>query len=202
MSDSSTRGFVMTQPSAAPGWYPDPENPSKRSYWTGSAWGEPPSGTEPEHSARRVSSTSLTTSPQALLQILVGILLAVAPLLPWVKVTSGFGSASRSGLDYSSDGAILLVIGLLAVVVGVGGLASWGERWSVALAGLVGGGIAFGLAAYDLHQVQQRINEANDLGGGFANASVGAGLILALVAAGLLFLNGAIALWRFVRGRR
>lgn len=31
----------MTQPSPAPGWYPDPSNPAKQIYWDGNAWSAP-----------------------------------------------------------------------------------------------------------------------------------------------------------------
>ncbi|WP_055405679.1 MULTISPECIES: DUF2510 domain-containing protein [unclassified Mycobacterium] len=31
----------MTAPSPAPGWYPDPSDPSKQIYWNGAAWSGP-----------------------------------------------------------------------------------------------------------------------------------------------------------------
>lgn len=31
----------MTQPSPAPGWYPDPANPANQIYWDGNAWSAP-----------------------------------------------------------------------------------------------------------------------------------------------------------------
>jgi multidrug transporter EmrE-like cation transporter len=43
----------MTEPSPAPGWYPDPSDPSRRIYWDGTAWSGP---------ARADTSTSKKTA--------------------------------------------------------------------------------------------------------------------------------------------
>ncbi|WP_233213396.1 DUF2510 domain-containing protein [Mycobacterium hubeiense] len=40
----------MTQPSPAPGWYPDPSDPGKKIYWNGTAWGGPPPPAEADGS--------------------------------------------------------------------------------------------------------------------------------------------------------
>lgn len=34
----------MSAPSPAPGWYPDPSDPSRRIYWDGTAWSGPAGG--------------------------------------------------------------------------------------------------------------------------------------------------------------
>lgn len=37
----------MTQPSPAPGWYPDPSDPANQVYWDGNAWSAPRRIAEP-----------------------------------------------------------------------------------------------------------------------------------------------------------
>lgn len=41
----------MTQPSRAPGWYPDPSDPSRNNYWDGNAWQGSPAAAEADKSS-------------------------------------------------------------------------------------------------------------------------------------------------------
>jgi ABC-type Fe3+-siderophore transport system permease subunit len=125
--------------------------------------------------------------------ILVGAVLAVVgTLMSWITANIGFASLSRSGLSYTDDAKVVLVLALLVGVAAVGPLTGWTmptfiRPWISIVLGLA----CVGLCIYDATVIQGRINtlSADDS----ATASIGPGLYLTIAGAGLIIL-GAVAL--------
>lgn len=75
----------MTQPSPAPGWYPDPSDPERRIYWDGVAW----SGPAPAPSDAVRSSNSKKTAVGIGVSVLVVIGLVMS--MQSVSLITGSG---------------------------------------------------------------------------------------------------------------
>ncbi|BBZ03544.1 hypothetical protein MCHIJ_29810 [Mycolicibacterium chitae] len=73
----------MTQPSQAPGWYPDPSNPDKQIYWDGSAWRGEPSAEAEKNSKGKQTAVAVGVC------LLVGIGLLMS--MQSVSLMSGSG---------------------------------------------------------------------------------------------------------------
>ena len=105
-----------------------------------------------EHAASR------RTPIGPILAIVGGALLAVGSFLSWAEVSGGGVSVSAKGID-GSDGWITLGAGVLAIVVGIAGMARGGRRALAVLAiiaGLVGGG----LGVYDAMTAEDSVLDA------------------------------------------
>ena len=48
-----------------------------------------------------------------------GLLIAIGSFLPWISVSSAFGSLSRNGVEGGGDGVSTLIIGVLMVLLGI-----------------------------------------------------------------------------------
>jgi predicted RNA-binding Zn-ribbon protein involved in translation (DUF1610 family) len=125
--------------------------------------------------------------------VVAGALLAgIGTASPWITI----GAFDRSGFSYvSSDATIVLILAIAAALAAVAPVAGWElprfVRPSILLIGIV----IVVAGAYDVHQVQDRVDavrkfasEAVDI-----NASVGAGLWL-VIAGGVAILLGGVAL--------
>lgn len=116
------------------------------------------------------------------------VLAVIATLLPWIKASTGFGSVSRSGLDFADDAKILLVLGILAGLVALGRLTGWEMpsvlRGSVVIAGL----IMVADSIYDYTQVKDRVDSA--AGQDTVLVTMGTGVYLAIAGSVLVLLGG------------
>lgn len=65
----------MTQPSPAPGWYPDPSDPERRIYWDGTAWSGPAS--EPGGVNRSSSSTKTAVAIGVCVLVVIGLVMSM-----------------------------------------------------------------------------------------------------------------------------
>ncbi len=133
------------------------------------------------------------------LVLVAGALLAISPFLPWLTL----GALSFNGMQKTGDEAWALVgIGTLAVISGVTSLATKRARmhWGMVVLGL----IASVLTAIYFGQMKDNLEEVNrnlaDVG---AVATLGAGVYLSLVAAGVLSLAsiGGAARIRLTRNK-
>ena len=116
-----------------------------------------------------------------------GALLFGAVLMPWASVSAGLFSASIAG-SKTGDGKVELVLGALIVLFGL--LAVLHRGWGVpALVIAVG---AFALAAYDMTRVSTWA-DSSESGELIVSASVGIGLYLTAVFAGLAVWFGWLA---------
>jgi hypothetical protein len=109
--------------------------------------------------------------------IAAGAAVAVGSLMPWVSVTTGFGSVSVSGTE--GDGVFTLGAGIVAAVLG-----ALRKRLAV----LIVLAIAAAVAAYHVVNVSQRAQEVTT---DFARASVGWGLWLVLAGS----ISGLVLAW-------
>lgn len=116
-----------------------------------------------------------------------GLIVAVAGVLPWVTVTTAFGSVSRSGLD-GGDGLLFLGGGIVIALLGLSGATGDPQRVRRSLLGLGLLGLLGGIAEF--------ANESSRIQGLDPNVkaltSIGVGIYLAVIG-GLL---GAYAAWR------
>lgn len=119
-----------------------------------------------------LDATSSTSAPTMFTAALVGaVVIVVGALLPWVTVSTAFGTISVSGTE--GDGVITLVCGVIAAALLVLGR---GRKTAAILAMLVGGLVA-AVGLYDLVNVSAAAADVN----GLARASAGVGLWVTLV---------------------
>ena len=122
-----------------------------------------------------------------------GALMFVGSFLPWVTVTTIFGTLSRSGVDGNGDGIISAGLGIAAALIGVALLKRVSRPLSLALTSplslaLTGVAIVGGLLVYlDVTNIQRRLG---DLGTDAALASVGIGLWVVGAGAALSLVMG------------
>jgi len=117
-----------------------------------------------------------------------GLLVAAGSFLPWVTV-SGLLSISRSGIDGGGDGLFTLTLGIVLALVAAGAFSS-GElgRFSRVI-GVLCGLAALGIAVYDgtnLARIGASIS-------GLASVSIGAGIYMVVVGAGLAVIASVLA---------
>ena len=159
------------QPESHPNYVPPPTPPPAPI--TSPGWTQPPVGAASHQSGTGFTLNSIKPLPGTVIGS--GAVLALGSVLPWATVSSAFGSISVNGT--SGDGGITLVLGVIAIVMGV-----LLVRGFVATGWLVGTGAVFLVAlgvslhdASDVSSVSSRIS--NDIG-----LSVGFGLWLCLLA--------------------
>jgi hypothetical protein len=68
------RGEPMTAPSPAPGWYPDPSDPTRSIYWDGTAWSGP---VDPENSNNRKKSA---VAIGVCVLVVIGLVMSMQPV--------------------------------------------------------------------------------------------------------------------------
>jgi hypothetical protein len=115
--------------------------------------------------------------PPWVLPVIVGALVAVAAMLPWITVRTVFGSVSRSGVDQGGDGIFTAALGIAGAVA-----AYKGSRKRLAGAAACGG-IAAAVSLYHLLRVSDR---AASISSDYAVAEAGFGLWLSLGASVVL----------------
>ena len=126
-------------------------------------------------------------SPDAMVIAIGGGMLAVGSMLPWISATTGFGTLTRSGLDGGGDGVFTLLLGVAGVFLGLNLLGVVGVAHPKAPVGaIVAGSIALVILVLAYLDVQSRIDEAPSLVG----ASVGAGLYVSALGAGMVLFGG------------
>jgi hypothetical protein len=125
------------------------------------------------------------------------LVVAIGSFMPWVKVTTVFGTFSRSGTE-AGDGAITLVLGIAAASLALIA-AGRGLRGYVLPSFIVAmGALALIVGIVDSADVQSKVASVNSASGGAGHAGVGAGLWLVDVASAAL-VAGAIVLLIAVR---
>ena len=114
-----------------------------------------------------------------------GALMLVGSFLPWITITTIFGTLSRSGVDGNGDGLFSAGLGILAAAIGVALLRNESRAGSLALVVL---GALGGLLVYvDATDIQGRLG---DLGSDAALGSVGIGLWVVGAGAALVAVMG------------
>lgn len=111
--------------------------------------------------------------------------LVVGALLPWVKVTTLFGTLTKAG--YEGDGLITGAIGVLLLVGALLHRGKPGQRYSVASA--IFGMLVAAVVLFDYTNVASAIADTVDTPG-VVDAAVGPGLYLTAVAALLVVVGG------------
>lgn len=131
----------MTQPSQAPGWYPDPSNPSRQIYWDGRSWSLPS------------SDTSGTSGKNVAIAISVCVLAGIGLMMSMQSISLMTGT-----------GPIWTGVALVGAGVAVAFLMR-GATWVKAVACLV---LAFALlnAFYMESQLNEKREEISEIFGG------------------------------------
>jgi hypothetical protein len=168
----------MTEPSPSrpgppPGWYQAPEGPFER-WWDGSQWTAHARPLEPL-SAPTPAPLSAAARAAGWLMAASGGLVVIGALLPWAT----WGPFTLAGT--SGDGQITLVLGLVAIAVGVWrGLAKRpsGLQLATSVTAAVLGAIVTLIGLVDAADVSDY-------------ASVGGGLVLTIVA-GLALVGASV----------
>ena len=110
--------------------------------------------------------------------------------LAWMALV---GTISRSGLDGGGDGMLTLVLGFLAVLLGVALVVRSGRPKLAAYGAIIAGVALLGIGIVDLQDINRRI-AGLDTDYGFA--SVGMGLIVVLLAGVVVIAGGVLAALR------
>lgn len=113
-----------------------------------------------------------------------GLTIIIGSLLPWVTVSSGFGSFSAAGTE--GDGQITLALGAITIIVALGKFARAGRTTALNVLLLLCGLVALGIAIYDIGNVGSAMSDTV----AFARGSVGVGLYI-VVLGGFVTLFGA-----------
>jgi hypothetical protein len=126
-----------------------------------------------------------------------GGLIVLGSLLPWVTAQAGFVSISRNsmqlgeGNSFSIDGAILLILGIITIVIGITRATRAQMPGFLQRSSVVTGAVAGALAIYDITQVNdlvQRVKSASSL----AVASIGVGAWITVVGAVIAVVGGLV----------
>jgi hypothetical protein len=180
----------------ASGWFGDPTGRHSHRYWDGTAWttnvsdnGLTSQDTVTAGPAALLGSPPTTHPGPGILTLVAGGMALLGAMLPWVSVTTIFGSLSKNGMD--GDGQLTalggLVLGVIALIV----LVTKTRNRAPAVLAIVVGAAIFVVGLIDLLDVSHRIAGLQATAG--ADASVGIGLWLTCLA-GLVGVAGGIAL--------
>lgn len=173
----------QVQPSP-PGWHTDPQDPTSLRYWDGARWTD-----QRAPNSNKNESRSTEWSRSRVLAAVGAGLLILGSLMPWVTVTTAFGSISRAGADDDGDGILTLIAGGIALGLVVA------RKYPPAV---IIAALAAAVVLYDWFDISQT---ANDVNSGFGRLSVGWGLYVTGIGAGLV-LFGSIDLWKSARQRK
>lgn len=121
-------------------------------------------------------------NPKQLGAVAGASLLIVGSLLDWVTVQTVFGSIGVGGMD--GDGPITLIVGIIAL-----GLFLAVKKRAAAITASVFCAIGGAVAVYDFINVK---DEASNVSNEFARASVGIGLYVCIIGAGLGLVAGIL----------
>lgn len=106
----------------------------------------------------------------ALATTVAGALIVVGSFMPWITASSGFGSLSRNGIDGGGDGIITLIVGVIALLVGLSMLAGITVAKE---APFILGGIGILMTFIDYRSAADRVSEVDSQ---YVAASVGTGI--------------------------
>lgn len=119
------------------------------------------------------------------------IAIAVGAFLPWMKAAAPLvGSLTVSGVDDGGDGVVMVLVAVLVAVL-AWRLTTGNASWKAAFAAVILAGAAGLLLVYDVTELADRIEEANDLSEmirtqyGAGIYLTGLGIVAAFVGAGL-----------------
>jgi len=134
------------------------------------------------------------------LAIIAGAAIAIGSLLPWESVSAVLGvSLSRNGFQlganssFSVDGLACVFLGVVVALIGITRLTRSSMPPLLAHSPILPGLAALGLTIYDAHRVQQLIDSAKAIAsGGTFTGSIGYGLWMAIVGAGLAVIAGLV----------
>ena len=187
--------------SNAPGWYPDPSNPSVQRYFNGTQWTDlpaPPPIGRATSVKPNIGATGPTfeEAPRAVLcwtVVASGALVVLGSLLTWMTATAGIISISRNAFqmgDHESltpDGPLVMVLGLSLVGIGVAHLTSTSMPRLVQRSPIIVGlgiGLVLGYDYRSIHDWALSLNSSGALG------SVGTGFWVCCVGDALALLAG------------
>lgn len=137
----------------------------------------------PTRSPRRRTSSDSATSLGLVLLLAGGVLLMVGSASTWIHASTTFGSffhlsVSLNGLDpatsslFGINGFATIICGV--VIIALAGASMAADDSSLRKLTLVAGMTSFGLAAYFVVRVVEKVSDAN----GHGSATVGVGIIL------------------------
>jgi hypothetical protein len=115
--------------------------------------------------------------------VAAGVLIGVGAFMPWVTVSTGFGTVSAAGTQ-GVDGYIALALGIVVALLGLAGISRRGlpaNRLTIWLLGAVVFGLAF-VEGMDLERRLQSLGLLGDLatvGVGIYAIGLGGGLTMA-----------------------
>ncbi len=133
----------------------------------------------------------------ALLMAIASGLVILGAFGTWIKLTTAFGSVSLSGIDGGSDGAILVILGVVVLIIAVMNLTNTRVRTSgnLAIGGATIGVLVLLATVADYADISGRVKQANASGKGIGSATIGWG-IWTLFIGGALVIIGAVILAR------
>jgi Protein of unknown function (DUF2510) len=208
---------------AAPGWYPDPENPGQQRYWDGSAWGErapaataappmpplPPTPAPATGPGSPLPASPMAAAPRppregspitnrvpiAIWAFVSLLLLIIGSVGPWIETSGGLVDLSVNGTDENRDGIVLIALAVLTVIP----LGVWLALSQYVIARVIGlaFGLLFALTAAVIAVID--LDDVQSAGGGVIELSAGWGLWLCVFASLSLLLSLilAVAVRRF-----
>jgi hypothetical protein len=122
----------------------------------------------------------MTNRQAAILVTVGGLLVAVGSLLPWITLTSGFGSASVAGIE--GDGILTLILGGVIALLGFLAYGGTGPRFVTFLLSV--GALAFG--GWELVTLSGKLSSTDT-----ARVAVGMGLYI-VVGGAVVALIGSV----------
>lgn len=134
------------------------------------------------------SMTAANWPTQRIVAIGGAALIIVGSLMPWVTLSTAFGTISRSGTDGGGDGIITLIGG---VIIGILVLT---KKY---LASVIVSAITAAILVFDFFD----ISSSSDIDGDFGSVSVGWGLIVATLA-GIAALVGSALMMQIQRAEK
>jgi hypothetical protein len=189
MNDHKSAG--NDEPTAPPGWYPDPGGSGNLLYWDGSKW------TGDVHSAPKASSSRTRSLGRARTLVLCGgVGLALSPFLTWVNVVL-LGNLSLFQL-FSAAGRSNALAWAAVLGGGIAAFLAWRQNSSTAIvraAALTVGLLGGALAIYALVGLRHDIREAHGL------ATIGIGPYLAVAGCVAMVVGAVMTIDRRQRPR-
>jgi hypothetical protein len=175
-------------------------SPDGTCWWDGAAWqplpGRPAHETAPVTTASGADRHFKPERSGAYAAIVAGIGIGLSAFLPWITVTAPFvGTINKSGLDGGGDGIFALGMGIVIALLGLKlatASVSWHQSRSRAFTSalmLLVSVLAAAVAIIDGGDASSRLARATSESSGFARGSVGAGIVLLGVCAGIAVLG-------------